>query len=521
MIDRRPEVSRTSPPPRLTATGISKRFGAVRALYEVGLTVQPGEIHALCGENGSGKSTLVKILTGTHQPDTGTVAIDGRPVQISSPQSAEANGIAIVSQELSLCPDLTVLDNIWLGSARAPLFPRKALLARDAQRALDMLGASHIGLDQRVSGLEMGQKQLVEIARMLVRDARLLILDEPTATLSDRDIHRLFAALAALRREGRSVIYITHRLAEVFELCDSVTVLRNGRLVAARPAREFDRESLVESMLGRPLADLYPSHASSHDAPALVIENLRVPGIVKAFDLEVPRRAITCIVGQIGSGAPEVVQALAGLIYNATGSVRVDGRRLSLGSPQRAAEAGIMYVSGDRAQEGVFLELPVRDNLTATRLGALSTAGLLSPFRLRRVARALAAHVGLHSSRLPSAVAQLSGGNQQKVAFGRCVDNRPNGILAMIEPTRGVDVGARADLYRMMREFCESGYAIVMTCTDLEEVLGLADYAVTMFRGAQIRRIDRAHLSIEHLLLDITHPEELPTDDVRAAHARH
>lgn len=507
-------VSSTSRPIRLAVERICKSFGEVAALSDVSLNIREGEIHAICGENGSGKSTFVKILTGLHLPDAGSILINERPVRFAQPQDAEAHGIAVVAQELSLCPDLTVLDNIWLGSRQVPLFHKRASLARKAEEALSSLGVTDIRLDQFVSELEIGQRQLVEIARMLARDAELLILDEPTATLSDRDIDRLFTALAALRNAGRSIIYITHRLAEVFRLCDTVTVFRNGKLVETRPSKNFDRDSLIESMLGRPLENMYPAQTHHDGDVALVIENLNVPGILSDFNLTVRRNAITCLVGQVGSGAVDIIKAVAGLVYDAGGSIMVNGRKLPLGSPMAALDAGIMYISGDRAQEGLFLHLSVADNLVATRLNKYARFGLLSPENLRRAARQLADRVGVNNRRLGSPISELSGGNQQKVAFGRCIDNHPAGVLAMIEPTRGVDVGARAEIYLIMREFCESGYSVFMTSSDLEEVHGIADVAVTMFRGRQVRQLHGSDLTVEQMVYDITHPE-VPTESAR------
>lgn len=505
-----PEAATASRPPRLTVERIYKSFGTVAALSDVSLGVRAGEIHAICGENGSGKSTFVKIVTGLYVPDSGSITIDLEQVCFAQPQDAEAKGIAVVAQELSLCPDLTVLDNIWLGSRKVPLLHKRASLAQKAQNALASIGASDIALDQLVSELEIGQRQLVEIARMLVRDAEFLILDEPTATLSDRDIDRLFEALSTLRNEGRSIIYITHRLAEVFRLCDTVTVFRNGKLIETRPAKSFDRDSLIESMLGRPLVNMYPAHPHHDGDIALSIKNLCIPGVLSDFNLSVRRNAITCLVGQVGSGAADIIRAIAGLVYDASGSVMVNGATLPLGSPQASLGAGIMYISGDRAQEGIFLHLPVAHNLVATRLGEYARWGLLSPGSLRIAARQLADRVGISIRRLGSPASELSGGNQQKIAFGRCVDNKPAGVLVMIEPTRGVDVGARAEIYLIMREFCESGYSILMTSSDLEEVHGIADVAITMYRGRQVRQLHSEALTVEQIVYDITHPS-LPT----------
>lgn len=426
---------------------VAKSFGAIAALKDVSLDVAPGEVRAICGENDAGKSTLVKILTGVYRPDSGSVTIAGQEQAIPTPRHAQELGIAFVAQELSLCPDLSVLDNIWLGSVKVPFLHKRTLLRERAQAALKLLGAEHIALDGPVGRLTMGERQLVEIARMLTRDARVLILDEPTATLSDIEIERIFAALLALKRDGKSVIYITHRLAEVFRICDSVSVLRNGELAATRPVAGLDRKTLIEMMLGRSFVEMYPEPPRAEGAAALVVESLRVPGGVEGLSLSVPKGKIVCIAGQVGSGAAEVVNALAGLVHDATGRVLVHGQALKLGSSARALDSNIMFISGDRAEEGVFRRLSVFDNLVATRLSIYASFGVLRRGALRGAARKLAEQVGVDRRRLRSMADELSGGNQQKLAFGRCVDRGEQGVLVMNEPTRGIDVGARADIY--------------------------------------------------------------------------
>ena len=267
----------------LGVRNVSKSFGAIAALKNVSLQISAGEVRAICGENGAGKSTLVKMLTGVYRPDSGTVTVAGEPHAIATPRHAQELGIAFVAQELSLCPDLSVEDNIWLGSMQVPFLHKRARMRRLARTALTLLGAGHIPLNMPVGRLTMGERQLVEIARMLTRDARVLILDEPTATLSDVEIDRIFAALLALKREGKSVIYITHRLGEVFRICDTVTVLRNGELVGTRPVTGLDRNTLIEMMLGRSFIEMYPEPPQASGEAALVVEDLCVPGQRRAF----------------------------------------------------------------------------------------------------------------------------------------------------------------------------------------------------------------------------------------------
>jgi ribose transport system ATP-binding protein/rhamnose transport system ATP-binding protein len=414
-----------------------------------------------------------------------------------------------VAQELSLAPHLSVLDNIWLGSAEVPFLHRRAGLRLRARQALATLGLADWDLDRPVSSLTVGQRQLIEIARLLARNAQVLILDEPTATLSDADIERILGILKELRSHGRSIIYITHRLGEVFELCDSVTVLRNGRHVATEPVGEITREQLVELMLGRSFADMYPAATvRAEQGGQVVVEGLNVPGVLQDFSMVAPRGRIVCIAGQIGSGANMVTRSLAGLVPAATGKVTVDGRPMRLGSVPHCVARNVLFVSDDRAAEGLFPQMTVLDNLVATRLEAARRMGMLSWPALRRMGKSLAERVGIDRRRLRSPSITLSGGNQQKLLFARALASTEGAVLLMNEPTRGIDVGARAEVYRIMRELCDLGAALIMTSSDLEEVVGIADVVITVYRGRVVARYEGDGIAMASILADITHPRQ-------------
>jgi ABC-type sugar transport system ATPase subunit len=447
----------------LSVRSVSKAYPGATALQDVSLSIRPGEIRGLCGENGAGKSTLVNILMGIVQPDSGSIAINGQTRSVRGPQEAQGLGLGLVAQELSLAPHLSILDNIWLGSAEVPFVHRRATFRLRAQQALATLGLADWDLDRPVSSLAIGQRQLIEIARLLARDARVLILDEPTATLSDADIERILGILKGLPAHGRSIIYITHRLGEVFELCDTVTVLRNGRHVATEPVSAVTREHLVELMLGRSFEDMYPKAAARPDRGGrVVVEGLNVPGTLYNFSMVAPRGRIVCIAGQIGSGANMVTRA----------------------------------------------QMTVLDNLVATRLDAAARMGVLSWPNLHRMGGSLAERVGVDRHRLKSQSITLSGGNQQKLLFGRALASAEAGVLLMNEPTRGIDVGARAEIYRIMRELCDLGSALIMTSSDLEEVVGIADIVITLYRGRVVGRYEGDDIAMPAILADITHPTQ-------------
>jgi ABC-type sugar transport system ATPase subunit len=493
----------------LEVEALSKSYGPVRAIEGLNLDVRVGEVHAICGHNGAGKSTLVRALVGLVRPDAGTMRFNGEELSLRNPQEAQTRGIALVNQELSLVPELSVEDNIFLGGIDVPLLYRRRALSERARRTLDGLGLAHVPLNAAVESLAIGERQLVEIARLLVRDARLLILDEPTATLSKPEIERVFRATRELVAQGRSVIFVSHRLDEVFDLCDRVTVLRDGRLVGTHTIGEIDRRSLIELMLGEmegaaAVRGHEPAEATHVGVDAVSVTGLHVPGRVEDFSLTIQSGVITGLAGQVGSGTSEVLRALGGLAPGASGAVHVHDRPAQLNTPRRASDAGIVYIPNDRQREGLFLGQTVEINLTVARLRRLSRLGVVLRRRSQRAARELATMVGIDVDRLGSPVASLSGGNQQKVLLGRALQNEGTVLLALDEPTRGVDVGGRAEIHELVRDAARAGAAVIFSSTELDEVLDLADIVVTMFAGRIVSVIPRAEASAASVLADMT-----------------
>ena len=491
-------------PPALEVRDVTKAFGSIVALNNVSFTLRRGEIHALVGHNGAGKSTLVKVLAGVVSPDQGEVLINGTPVTLANARQAQAAGIAVVEQELSLVPALTVMENILLGRVGAGLGSRGDDRRR-VQALLTRLGLDDVRPDTVVEDLSMAERQLVEIARALSRDARILILDEPTATLGEREIQRVFAGVRELASAGRSVIFVSHRLGEVLDLCSRVTVMRDGRMIASRPAAEMDREGVVELMLGK-VAE--KSNAERRDGGAreglVVIDQLSVPGHVADFALRLNGGEIVAIAGQVGSGASEVLRALAGLIPDARGHVSIAGRAMRLGAPQRSIRAGAVFASNDRKSEGLFLRRSVARNLLATRLKAVSRGGVLSPGLSAALAQRLAGLIGFDRKRLGVAAETLSGGNQQKVFLGRCLEKEDTTLLLFDEPTRGVDVGGRADIHNLIRHAASTGACVIFASTELDEITDLADTVVTMFAGRITRIGRREEMTAADILAEMT-----------------
>jgi ABC-type sugar transport system ATPase subunit len=476
------------------------------AVDDVSLEIAAGEIHGLCGQNGAGKSTLVNMLAGIVAPDAGEIRIDGKTVLLRSPREAQRAGVARVDQELSLAPTLTVAENIMLGSVSAGALRKRRREAQRARELMRTLGLHDIDPREPVANLSLGNRQLVEIARALSRDARVVILDEPTATLTDVEIEAVFAAVRGVADHGAAVIFVSHRLGEVLALCERVTVMRDGRTVlAGSRARSLSAASLIEAMLGEQLHPA-PAVARSRSASTLrlTVDGLSVPSRLNGLSFEFLGGHIYGLAGQVGAGASDAIHALAGLTRWVRGTAWLNGQRLPLGSPTAVAHAGVAFITGERNADGLFFARTVGQNLTATQLERLARFGQLPAGALRRRAGELARAAGVPEERLRDPVGVLSGGNQQKVLVGRYLLRDDVRVLLLDEPTRGVDVAGRAAIHKLLRAMASAGKIIIFASSELEEVLELANTTVTM-RAGQLIGIYPGGVSGRDLLADLTH----------------
>ncbi|MBX3751677.1 MAG: sugar ABC transporter ATP-binding protein [Opitutaceae bacterium] len=475
--------------PLLAFTAVTKSFGPVRALAGVDFELREGEVHALLGENGAGKSTLIKVATGAHAPDRGSIRINGRNHAALTPAAARALGIACIYQQPALFPDLTVAENLALRLEPAATWRRVDWRRRHARAAelLQRVGA-RIAPDAEVRDLAMPEQQLVEIAAALGAGARIVIMDEPTAALTQREQERLFALVRALRAEGAGIVYISHRLDEIFALADRVTVLRDGASVGTRAVRDVDEATLIQLMVGRTLGPLYPPRGLSAGAPALELRGVGCAASgVRDVNLTVHAGEILGLAGLVGAGRTELARILFGLTPADAGVIISQGRPVRIASPAGALAEGIAYVPEDRRRHGVVPELPVAQNLTLAAHRRIFPRGWLRAAAERTVADRVIARLGIKTAGPEAAVATLSGGNQQKVAVGRWLETRPR-VLILDEPTQGVDIGAKVELHRLIRDLANGGLAVILISSDLPEVIGLSD-RIAVMRGGTVRAV--------------------------------
>jgi rhamnose transport system ATP-binding protein len=474
------------PPPLLALRSVAKSFGGARALRGVDFDLRPGEVHALLGENGAGKSTLIKIVTGAHRPDSGTLAVGGTAVADLTPAAAQALGIACIYQQPALFPDLTVAENIGLRLERGAALRRVDWSARRAraQALLTRIGAA-VSPDAEVRSLSMPEQQLVEIACALGAGARIVIMDEPTASLTQNEQHLLFAVVRDLRQNGVGVIYISHRLEEIFALADRVTVLRDGESVGTHPVASMDEAGLIRLMVGRAMQQIYPP---SESAPGDVVLSLREVGCaasgVRGVTLDVRAGEIVGLAGLVGAGRTELARILFGLTPADSGEICLGGETVRLRSPQDAVARGLAYVPEDRRRHGVVLEMPIEENMTMAIHRRLFRGAWLRFGAERDLALDYIRDLAVKCAGPTAPGGSLSGGNQQKVSLARWLATKPR-VLILDEPTQGVDVGAKSEIHKIVRRLAKDGLAVLLISSDLPEVLGMSD-RIGVMRGGTL-----------------------------------
>jgi len=469
---------------RLELQGIGKRFGGVQALSGIDLTIEPGTIHALVGENGAGKSTLGKIIAGVHRQDEGEIRMDGERVDHRSPRAALRRGVAVITQEGALVPHRSVLENVFLGieSAAAGFVKRRSIRRRYAnlleEVQIDLPGGAHVG------SLSLSDRKKVEVLRAVARGAQVVVMDEPTAASTTEEAEQLFRIVRLLHERGTTVIYVSHFLAEVLNLSDTVTVLRDGKVVRTSASADESPDGLVSAMLGRTIELTFPEKSpSSPDAPVMLsVRNLRRPPAVDDVSFEIRAGEILGLAGLIGSGRSELARAVFGADRREQGDVQLLGEALRLRRPRDAISGGLVLLPEDRKQQGLLMKRSVADNITLPYLPALSRLGFVSERRSRRSARSLMERVDVRASGSRARVSTLSGGNQQKVLFARWLF-RPPRVFIADEPTRGVDVGAKRAIYELIRDLAADGAAVLLISSEYEEVLGLAHRVLVMREG--------------------------------------
>jgi ABC-type sugar transport system ATPase subunit len=486
--------------PFVTLSGVSKAFAGVKVLKDVSFDVRAGEVHALLGENGAGKSTLIKILSGLYTPDGGTITVDGRQMKLTSPRDATAAGIATVYQELLLFPELSVAENIFLGH-----YPRTSSGVIDwsavrgrARDLLDQLDTRELDVDTKVLTLSVAQRQRVEIAKALSRNAKILIMDEPTASLVEADVQRLMGIVRQLRERGVGIVYVSHRMPEIFALADRVTVLRDGAHVATRDIGEVDERQLVSLMVGRPIDSLFPKVEAAIGDTVLQVDGLNRGRQVRDISFSLRKGEILGIAGLVGSGRTELALTLFGMTPATSGTVVLDGKPVAIRSPRQARDLGIAYVPEDRGLQGLVKPMAIRKNISMATIDRLSSGIFIRAAQEARRATEAVKRLGVRCRSIGQPVGELSGGNQQKVVIAKWLETSPK-VLILDEPTRGVDVGAKAEIHTIMGELVKQGVAILMISSELPEVLGMSDRVLVMAGGRIMEELSREEATPERV----------------------
>ncbi|MCC9088311.1 sugar ABC transporter ATP-binding protein [Bacillus pumilus] len=479
---------------------IHKAFGKNTVLSGVSFDLVTGEVHALMGENGAGKSTLMNLLTGLYSLDQGTIQIDGKETAFKNPKEAEQHGIAFIHQELNIWPDMTVLENLFIGKeiyTKLGLLDTKKMKAL-AQTQLDRLSVN-LSLDQDAGSCSVGQKQMIEIAKALMTNAKVIIMDEPTAALTDREIEKLFQVIESLKKEGVSIVYISHRMEEIFAICDRITIMRDGKTVDTKAIPETDFHEVVKKMVGRELTDRYPKRTPSKGDIVLEVKQATRKGRFQDISFSVKAGEIVGVAGLMGAGRTEMMRSLFGLDPLDKGEIWVHGKKAVIKKPSDAVKLGIGFITEDRKDEGLMLDASIRENIGLPNLDSFSPKGLIDKKNEQDFVDLLIKRLTIKTASSEISARSLSGGNQQKVVIAKWIGIQPK-VLILDEPTRGVDVGAKREIYQLMNELTDRGVAMLMVSSELPEILGMSDRVLVIHEGTINGELDQTEATQERIM---------------------
>lgn len=481
-------------------SNIYKAFGANQVLSGVDFELLPGEVHALMGENGAGKSTLMNILTGLHKRDEGRIEIDGQERYFSNPKEAEQEGVTFIHQELNVWPHMTVLENLFIGKELySPLGILKTKeMKEQAKKQFDRLAVT-IPLEQEASLCSVGEQQMIEIAKALMTNAKVIIMDEPTAALTDREIEKLFEVINGLRAQGVSIVYISHRMEEIFTICDRITVMRDGKTVDTTPILETSFDDVVRKMVGRSLTDRFPIRQTKIGETVLELKSLTRKHAFHDISFSVKSGEVVGVAGLMGAGRTEIMRAIFGLDAIDSGEIWVNNKPVKIKTPDEAVKYGIGFITEDRKDEGLVLDFSIRENIALPNLKSFSTKGMIAEKSEREFVELLIKRLTIKTQSAEISAGSLSGGNQQKVVIAKWIGIGPK-ILILDEPTRGVDVGAKREIYQLMNELTERGVAIIMVSSELPEVLGMSDRVLVIHEGKLAGELSKEEATQEKIM---------------------
>ncbi|NGP46384.1 sugar ABC transporter ATP-binding protein [Bacillaceae bacterium SIJ1] len=482
--------------------GVSKFFNGVKAIHNVHLKIRKGSVHALMGENGAGKSTTMKILSGIYKPTSGTIELEGKEIHLNHPKAALDHGIAMIHQELSPIQEMTVAENIFLG--REPLYPKTPLIHyqkmyRETKAMIEDLGLS-IHPKKKMKELSVSEIQMVEIVKAVAYDSKVIIMDEPTSSLADKEVEQLFRIINRLKADGKGIIYISHKMDEIFQIADDITVFRDGEYITTNPASKLTEETLIQQMVGRELKDIFPARTpTAHEDIALEVKQMTAQGYFENVSFHLKKGEILSLTGLMGAGRTEVVKAIFGMISLERGSIEINGAPVKIKNPKDAIKQGIAFVTEDRKEEGLVLPLSVKKNMTLPTLDHISAGPMVKGKVENRVADEMIEQLRIKTYSKNQFVETLSGGNQQKVVIAKWLLTKPK-ILILDEPTRGVDIGAKTEIYKLMDELTKEGYSIMMISSEMPEVLGMSDRILVLSEGRVTGELNRGEATQEKIL---------------------